>query len=57
MNKCMYWFGIVLAMLSIIGGIAGMFLGTERPAAVVVLLGYILLVLLDLSDKYLREKK
>ena len=53
----MYWFGIVLAMLSIIGGIAGMFLGTERPAAVVVLLGYILLVLLDLSDKYLREKK
>ena len=56
MNKCMYWFGILLAILSIIGGLAGMFLGTKRPAAVVVLLGYILLVLLDVSDKYLREK-
>lgn len=57
MNRFMYWFGIVLAILAIVAGVISFFVGVGVIALVVVLLAYILMVLLDLADKYLEIHK
>lgn len=57
MNRFMYWFGIVIAILSIMGGIVGLFIGAGQIAILTVLLGYILMVLLDFADSYINAHK
>lgn len=53
----MYYIGLVLAILGIAAGIASMFLGAGMIGWVVMLLGFILMMLLDLADAYLEAHK
>lgn len=57
MSKFMYWFGIVLAIVCIIGGIVSLILGAGVISLVVILLAYILMVLLDIANKYLESNR
>lgn len=56
MSKAMYYIGLILAIVSIAGGIVlGLVAGPMCFSIAV--LGYILMVLLDFADKYLERNK
>ncbi len=57
MNRAMYYIGLVLAILAIVGGIVSLIMGAGVIGLATAVLGYILMVLLDLADAYLEAHK
>lgn len=53
MNRIMYYIGLVLAIVAIAAGVVSLILGAGVIGLATAVLGYILMVLLDLADAYI----